>query len=370
MDHETKPAPALTPEPREAASPAGAAAGPDTATTTDPPLRSRTIIHADAYPSDQVGSMMERPVAVLSPETLVSEAIQEVRVLARTHFITYVYVTDDDNQLEGVVAMRELLLADAQQPLSEVMLRDPYALRADMTLLDAMREAVGRHYPVYPVCDRLGRLVGLVRGQAMFERQAIEISAQPGQMVGVEKEETMATPVPRCFRLRYPWLQFNLFAALAAATVIAFFESTLDQLVLLAAFLPVLAGQAGNTGAQAMAVTLRGITIGEVRRGSQRVRKEALLGVMNAIPVGVSAALVMFVYASMQGADVSLMLAVVVLIAMLLSCVLSGMIGAAVPLILRRLGADPATASSILLSTATDVLSMGLLLSLTTWLVL
>lgn len=140
--------------------------------------------------------------------------------------------------------------------------------------------------------------------------------------------------------------------------------------MLLAAFLPVLAGQAGNTGAQAMAVTLRGITIGEIRRASQRVRKEALLGILNGIPVGVSAALVMYLYATMQGEPVSLMLGLVVFIAMMLSCVLSGMIGAGVPLLLRRLGADPATASSILLSTATDVLSMGLLLWLTAWLVL
>lgn len=336
----------------------------------EPTLRSKTIVHTAQYERDQVGSLMERPIAVLAPDTRVADAVDEIRILARRHFITYVYVTDDDNQLEGVVAMRELLLADADQTLSEIMLRDPYALRADMTLLEAMREAVGRHYPVYPVCDRLGRLVGLVRGQAMFERQAIEISAQPGQMVGVEKEETMATPWPRCFRLRYPWLQFNLVAALAAASVVALFQSTIDQLVLLAAFLPMLSAQAGNTGAQAMAVTLRGITLGEVRRALQRVRKEALLGVMNGVPVGISAALVMYVYATVQDAPVSLMLGIVVFVAMTLSCVLSGMIGAGVPLLLRRLGADPATASSILLSTTSDVISMGLLLSLTAWLVL
>lgn len=180
----------------------------------------------------------------------------------------------------------------------------------------------------------------------------------------------MATPWPRCFRLRYPWLQFNLVAALAAASVVALFQSTIDQLVLLAAFLPMLSAQAGNTGAQAMAVTLRGITLGEVRRALQRVRKEALLGVMNGVPVGISAALVMYVYATVQDAPVSLMLGIVVFVAMTLSCVLSGMIGAGVPLLLRRLGADPATASSILLSTTSDVISMGLLLSLTAWLVL
>src|SRR5690606_22779230 len=117
-------------------------------------------------------------------------------------------------------------------------------------------------------------------------------------------------------------------------------------------------------------LTLRGITLGEVRRALQRVRKEALLGVMNGVPVGISAALVMYVYATVQDAPVSLMLGIVVFVAMTLSCVLSGMIGAGVPLLLRRLGADPATASGILLWTTSDVVSMGLLHSLPAWRVL
>ncbi len=358
-------------EPRTPTPPAAAVIpAPDAAAPAPPSSQAGETAGSVGYPEDRIGSMMEAPVAVMAPGTSVAAAIGELRSLVTQRFITYIYVTDEDGQLEGVVAMRELLLARPEQTLGEIMLRAPFALRPDMTLLEAMREAVGRHYPVYPVCDRLGHLVGLVRGHAMFEREAIEISAQPGQMVGVEKEETMATPWSRCFRLRYPWLQFNLLTGLAAAAVVAFFQATLDQLVLLAAFLPVLAGQAGNTGAQAMAVTLRGMTLGEIRRPGERVRKEALLGVANGVPVGVSAALIMYVYASMQGTGVSLSLAFVVFVAMLLSCVLSGVIGAAVPLALRRLGADPATASSILLSTVTDVVSMGFLLWLTAWLVL
>lgn len=357
------------PEEPQATSSPHPAADPPTSSPPPAPI-SKPIVSTAAYPADQIGSMMESPVAVMAPDTSVADAIGELRRIVTQHFVTYIYVTDADGQLEGVVAMRELLLAQPEQTLGEIMLHAPFALRPDMTLLEAMREAVGRHYPVYPVCDRLGHLVGLVRGHAMFEREAIEISAQPGQMVGVEKEETMATPWSRCFRLRYPWLQLNLLTGLAAASVVALFQATLDQLVLLAAFLPVLAGQAGNTGAQAMAVTLRGLTLGEIRRPGERVRKEALLGIANGLPVGVSAALIMFVYASMQGTGVAVLLALVVFVAMLLSCVLSGMIGAAVPLVLRRLGADPATASSILLSTATDVLSMGFLLWLTAWLVL
>ena len=121
-----------------------------------------------------------------------------------------------------------------------------------------------------------GRLVGMVRGQALFERQAFEISAQAGSMVGVEKEERVGTHWWRSFRLRHPWLQLNLLTAFIAAAVVGVFQDTIDRIVVLAAFLPVLAGQSGNTGCQALAVTLRGMTLGELRpapRGGSSSRR-------------------------------------------------------------------------------------------------
>ena len=121
-----------------------------------------------------------------------------------------------------------------------------------------------RHFPVYPVVDENGRLVGLVRGQAMFEEHAFEITAQPGRMVGVDKEERLGTPVMRSLQLRHPWLQLNPLTAFVAAAVVGIFQQTLDQMVILAIFLPVLAGQSGNTGCQALAVTLREMTLGEL----------------------------------------------------------------------------------------------------------
>jgi len=121
-----------------------------------------------------------------------------------------------------------------------------------------MRATVVRHYPVYPVCEKDGVLVGLLRGQMLFEAQTVELSAQPGSMVGVEREERLATPWLRSLKFRHPWLQLNLFTAFIAAAVVGLFEQTLERIVLLAVFLPVLAGQSGNTGCQALAVALRG----------------------------------------------------------------------------------------------------------------
>ena len=150
------------------------------------------------------------------------------------------------------------------------------------------------------------------------------------------------------------------------------FEGTLDKIVLLAVFLPVLAGQSGNTGCQALAVTLRGLTLGDLKAGQERrlFMKEAMLGLCNGAMVGIVAGIGMFIYAKMQHSPDALMLALVVWVAMIASCVVSGLSGATIPLILKRLGFDPATASSIFLTTATDVVSMGTFLGLATLLIL
>jgi magnesium transporter len=265
-----------------------------------------------------------------------------------------------------------MLLCPAEATLGDIMLTDVFALRTDMELADALKAALAKHFPVYPVVDGAGILTGLVRGETLFAEQAIEISAQAGSMVGVEKEERLATPLKRSLLLRHPWLQINLLTAFLAAAVVGLFEDTLGQLVILAVFLPVLAGQSGNTGCQALAVTLRGMTLGDVKAGSERrlVLKEGMLGLCNGLLVGAMAGLGMVVYASMQDQAQPLLMGIVVMIAMTCSCVISGLSGALIPLTLKRLGADPATASSIFLTTATDIASMGIFLGLSTILLL
>ncbi|MGE4056119.1 MAG: magnesium transporter [Vicinamibacterales bacterium] len=319
-------------------------------------------------PETQVGRFMEPPLAVYRPDTTVGEAIDSLRQLVQQAFITYIFVTDAQDRLVGVLAFRELLFARRDQRLDEIMLRNPFSLGRDMELVDAMKAVVTRHFPAYPVTDEAGRLVGMVRGQTLFERQAYEISAQAGAMVGVEKEERVATHWLRSFKFRHPWLQLNLVTAFVAAAVVGFFEDTIESIVVLAVFLPVLAGQSGNTGCQALAVTLRGMTLGDLKSMSavRLVLKEALLGVMNGLIVGLVAGGGMWWYAAQQGEANPFGLAAIVVLAMAGACAISGISGALIPLTLKRLGADPATASSIFLTTMTDVASMGMLLGLAT----
>ena len=324
------------------------------------------------WPEDSIGRLMETPLAVFLPQQTVGEAIETIRELVRQAFITYAWVLEADGKLVGVITMRDLLFSDKSATLGEVMLKQVFALKAKMPLLDAMKLTLDKHYPVYPVVDDEGRLKGTVRGQRMFEAQAVELSAQAGEMVGVTKEERLATPWGRSLLFRHPWLQLNLLTAFVAAFVVGLFEGTLQKIVLLAVFLPVLAGQSGNTGCQALAVTLRGMTLGELKPGgtTAAVVKEAILGLCNGALVGVSAGAGMFAYAWMQGNPKAWMLAGVTWLAMVVACVISGISGVLVPTTLQRLGADPATASSIFLTTATDVVSMGAFLGLATLLLL
>lgn len=330
----------------------------------------RQWVRNQAYQQGCVGRMMDPAIAVFPPHISVGHAIERLRSMIKTSFVTYGYVTDDGGILVGLITMRDLLFTPHERSLAEIMLTAPFSLGAQMQLQDAMKPVLNRHYPVYPVCDEQGRLVGLVRGSVMFEEQTLEISAQAGTMVGVE-EERLTTPWSRSLRFRHPWLQLNLLTAFLAAAVVGIFQDTLDKWVILALFLPVLAGQSGNTGCQALAVTLRGITLGELRAGRERalVLKEASLGLLNGALVGVTAGLGMYLAATSQQNPQAVLLGFIVFLAMIGSCAVSGVSGAMIPLTLKRLGADPATASSIFLTTATDVASMGLFLGLATVLV-
>ncbi|HKR25535.1 MAG TPA: magnesium transporter [Allosphingosinicella sp.] len=332
--------------------------------TDQTPVLSATPLHKAAT----AGDLMSPPIGVFTREMTVAETVEKLRELTQAAVITYGYVVDAEGKLEGVVVMRDLLLATPETKLEQIMLTNVFWLDEKMKLADALKAALNKHFPVYPVADANGVLKGLVRGEELFAEQAIEISAQAGQMVGVEKEERLATPLGRSLRLRHPWLQINLLTAFVAAAVVGIFEDTLARLVILAVFLPVMAGQTGNTGCQALAVTLRGMTLGELKPGlvSRLVAKEGMLGLCNGVLVGLTAGAGMAFYATQQGEAQPWLMGFVVFFAMAVSCTVAGISGALIPLTLKRLGADPATASSIFLTTASDVASMGVFLTLAT----
>jgi magnesium transporter len=317
-----------------------------------------------------IGQLTEPALAVFRPEATANEVIEAVRGLAAKHFFTYVYITDAWGRLVGVATMRDLLLADHAHKLGDFMLRDPFFLKPQTPLMEAMRLTLHRHFPYYPVCDDDGMLTGMVRGATLFEKEAIEITAQAGEMVGVGREERTGSSWLLSLRFRHPWLQVNLLTTFLAAGVVGAFEHTINKIVVLAVFLPVMMGQAANTGCQSLAVALRGLTLGELKPGGEKALmfKETLVGLCNGALTGLTAGAGMFVYARWKNTPESpLALGTVVFLAMTGTCAISGITGVITPLILKKFGADPASSSSILLTTITDVVSMGLFLCLAAW---
>ncbi len=319
-----------------------------------------------------VEQLMVETFGVQSPDTTVARALDFVVKTQPVSTVTYIYVTDEAGKLLGVVAMRDLLLARPGQTLEEIMTREPFVFTPDIRMPEAVNAALAKRHRLYPVVDETGILVGLVYGWRLFEYVATEISAQAGSMVGVSSEERVSTPIFKAFLMRHPWLQINLLTAFAAAFVVGMFEDTIARIVALAVFLPVLAGQSGNTGCQALAITLRSLTLGELADVSvaKLLRKEIVLGALNGFFVGLIAAGAMYLYAIMSDTPDPLILSAVILTAMVGACIGSGIFGVLVPLTLRRFGADPAMASSIFLTTFTDILGMGLMLALATTLLM
>ena len=320
-----------------------------------------------------VSELTDPPRGVITTGTTVAQAIEFLRSAESVTDITYLYIVDSAQKLIGLVVMRDMILARPSQSVDEIMIAQPFAFPQDMKILDAIQASIRRQYPVYPVVDTTGKLVGTVRGWKLSERQVIEVSAQAGRMVGIMVEQ-VDTPLKEAFLKRHVWLQINLFTAFLAGFIVSIFNDTITQVVALAAFLPVLAGQSGNTGGQALAISLRGLTLGFFDKVPRRqlLIKEALLGAFNGLGVGIVAAIAMWLYARMgeKPAQEPMMLALVILLAMIGGCVSSGLSGVLIPVTLRRFGFDPATASSIFLTTVTDIVGMGLMLLLASALVL
>ncbi|HLS84842.1 MAG TPA: magnesium transporter [Burkholderiales bacterium] len=323
------------------------------------------------YEPDSIGRMMEPAVGVLPAQTSIAEAVAHLRELGKGTSVTYLYVVDAAERLVGVVTMRDLLMHPADLTLGDVMLTNVFVLHPATPLQDAMKQVLERHYPVYPVVDNDGRVVGLVRGQSLFEARAVEISLQAGSLVGVDKEERIDTPLWQALRMRHPWLQVNLFTAFGTAYVVSVFDGTIKQAVVLAAFLPVLSCLAGNNGCQALAITLRGLTLNDLARHPVRVllAKEVRLGALNGLLTGVVGAVVMYLFASSGNEEHPILLALIMLAAMVVACVVSCLLGTLVPLAVRRIGADPATASGLFVLTITDIFGMAFMLMLATALV-
>lgn len=310
------------------------------------------ILRLLSYPEDSAGSIMSPEISLLSKDLSVEEAIQKLRKRKEEcENLNYVYVVDDVGRLEGVLYMRDLIFSSPKANIRKIMNDEVMTVRVDEDKEAAARLLDKYHYLALPVVDSFNRLLGVITVDSVIDVIQDAASEDLQIMVGAGADETVYTPVASSFKKRLPWLWFNLGAAFVAASVIGLFEDVIAQITILAVFFPVVANQGGNAGAQALAVIIRGIALGEVEVGRswKVLRREMMLGVLNGVVIGLTAFIVAYLISG------SMILGIAIGMAMFINLIVAGLMGAFIPLGLKRIGLDPAQSSAILLTTITDV---------------
>ncbi len=302
------------------------------------------------YPADSAGALMDPRARAFRPDTTVHDVLERLRA-APERRLQVVYVVDAGGRLAGAVPLQDVALAEPEAHLDALVRGLPASVPATAGRHEVIEEFETRRAPSLPVVDAEGRMLGVIRQTALVEAAQEEASVDLQTMVGASRDERALSPSLFAVRRRLPWLQVNLLTAFLAAAVVGFFEDTIARFTALAVLLPVVAGQSGNTGAQALAVTMRGLALREVRaRHWLRVAaKETGTAALNGLAVAATSCLGVFWWSGSPG------LTLVIGLSMLLSMTLAGLSGALIPMALTAARQDPAQASSIILTTVTDV---------------
>lgn len=302
------------------------------------------------YPPDTAGRLMNTTVSTYRRDATVGDTLQRLRDDGMTTARS-LFVVDSTQCLTGKVSLTDLALSQQSKTLG--MLEQPVVV--SVRPIDSLSE-IGQIFEQgnvldLPVVDLDGVLLGAVTNEDMGRTVQRAATVDLQTMVGASKDERALSSPLFTVRKRMPWLQVNLVTAFMAAAVVGIFEQTIAQVTALAVLLPVVAGQSGNTGAQALAVTMRGLALREitVRQWARVMRKEVIAGLLNGLAIAATCGIGVYVWSQSVG------LVAVIMSSMVLAMVAAGFAGAVIPMILTRLGQDPATSSSIILTTVTDI---------------
>lgn len=303
-----------------------------------------------AYPPDSAGRLMDTRYSAYRGTMTADEALAKLRA-SPSKTTRSLFLIGDDNRLAGRVLIQDVAVAQPDQPLSSIALPVLATVNAVAPQHDVAASFDEHKLADLPVIDLEGRLLGVIYHATLIQTVQEDATVSLQTMVGASKDErALSTPL-FAVKKRLPWLQINLLTAFAAASVVGLFEDTIARFTALAVLLPVVAGQSGNAGAQALAVTMRGLALREITTRSwfRVMSKEAVAGFMNGLAVALTCGIGVFVWSGSVG------LVLVIAVSMVLAMVAAGFAGALVPIVLTRLGQDPAQSSSIILTTVTDI---------------
>lgn len=305
------------------------------------------------YPENSVGRIMSTDFLSFHKDVVAKEAIEKIRRLAQKRFpASYVYVIDDEKHLIGVMNMRDLMLASPGQTLESIMRKDVFSIHCFVDREEAANELSKRRYFAAPVVNSENEILGIIKAERLIQGIQEEVTEDIQKMFGAGGDERAFSTIVFSMKKRLPWLHVNLATAFLAAAVVALFEGIIAKLTILAVFLPVVAGQGGNAGAQSLAVVMRGLVMREIPRGKilSLIKKEGMLGTINGAIIGVVTALVAW------GWYGNPYFGLVIGLGMLLNLIFAGLAGSSIPILMKKIGLDPAQCSSIILTTVTDVM--------------
>ncbi len=324
------------------------------------------------YPPESAGGIMTTQVTALEEHYTVEEAVAELRRMnEQLEQMFYVYVIDLRGHLVGVLSMRDLILAKPDRKINTLMRTNVAAVPATMDQEEVARIVRRYKYLAMPVVDEKNRLLGLITVDDVVNIINDEATEDVQKMAGAGAEERLTSPWSYSFRSRTPWLIVNLGTAFMAAGVVGIFQTTIGAIPILAAYQTIVSGMGGNAGAQAMAVTIRGIALGKVdtKLLKKLLRRELIVGVLTGLVVGSITWIIAAVTSHHPHAG---LIGAIICVALTLNHINACLTGVAIPFVMKKLGFDPAQSATIFATTFTDCggffLTLGLASLFMKWL--
>ncbi len=328
-----------------------------------PETRQRQLAQAERYPPDSAGRAMVTELFFLREDTTAQQAIDRIREgQGGDDAILYLYVVDAKTRLRGVVPIRRLVAAAPERLCFDLMIPDPVCVRAHADQEEVAR-LVGRYNLLaVPVVDDEERLVGVITVDDVVEMIQEEATEDMYNLAGLDDEDRVFSTARSAFKKRLPWMALNLCATFLAAWVVGLFEQTIEKIVALAFFMPVVAGMGGGGGIQSLTVITRAIALEEIEfsSGLRAVLKELRVAAMLGVLTGIASGLLAWLW---QGNAV---LGLVLFLTMMSTMAVAGVLGAAAPLLLKQLNLDPAVGSGVFVTNLADIFGFAAFLGIGT----
>lgn len=314
------------------------------------------------YDEETAGRLMNPNVFALSEDLTAGEAITALQTSRDVEMVFYLYVVDTRRHLVGVVSLRRLLLVPPDTPLKRIMTTEVYSARVDTDQEEVAKLVASYNLLALPIVDAENKLIGLITVDDVIDVMREEATEDVLRLAGVSGDDSVLSPSRESLLKRMPWLQINLVTAFAAAYVVGLFTKTIQAAPIIAAYMPVVAGMGGNAATQTLAIVVRGLALGELTwtNARQVVVKEALVGLGNGVATGLAGGLIVWLTSG------DWVLGLVLGLAMVINMFVAATAGTLIPLGLRALKVDPALASSVLITTFTDVFGFFSFLGLST----